>query len=281
MLLDQSGTLNTNLVKAKTLETTSVDGSRVLIQEGLMQFFNPNGACNIQFGINSAGYVVLSYYDNDGKLLYDLGPDGLDAKTIRSSSLTSDTYVKAETFFGTAEFYSNVDYIVGKKTRTFPQVKAAYASKLFRGAVFFDGNKEIKENPHNGYKPFGSYNKTQTLYLYHAAKEGSSYVKDTTHNIPTAALAEAADGKYFTSSTICNGTSIVNLASGTFFLKTAAVMDAPYPMATVDTGDFQYPAYCIVCFTFENGVVTSPSMIYSTIERTVTTNLAVTTDDDE
>ena len=281
MLLDQSGTLNTELVKAKTLETTSVDGARVLVKEGLMQFFNPNGACNIQFGINSDGYVVLSYYDNDGKLLYDLGPDGLDAKTIRSSSLTSDTYVKAETFFGTAEFYSGVDYIVGKKIYSLPQAKAAYAGKLFRNAMYLDGNEEIKKNPHNGYKPFSSYNKTQTLWLYHAAKEGSSYVKDTTHNIPTAALAEAADGKYFTSSTVCDGTSIVNLASGTFFLKTAAVMDAPYPMATVDTGDFQYPAYCIVCITFKDGKVTSPSMIYSTIERTVTTNLAVTTDDDE
>ena len=281
MLLDQSGTLNTELVKAKTLETTSVDGARVLVQEGLMQFFNPNGACNIQFGINSDGYVVLSYYDNDGKLLYDLGPNGLDASSIKSSSLTSDTYVNAETFFGEAQFYLNTQYLAGKEIYALAQVGKAYAAKLFGNTMYIDGNEEIKKHPHNGYKPFGSYNKTQTLWLYHAAKENKTYVKDTAHNIPTAALAEAADGKYFTSSTICDGTNIVNLASGTFFLKTAAVMDAPYPMATVDTGDFKYPAYCIVCVTFKDGEITSPSRIYSTIERTVTTNLVVTTDDDE
>ena len=281
MLLDQSGTLNTELVKAKTLETTSVDGARVLVQEGLMQFFNPNGACNIQFGINSDGYVVLSYYDNDGKLLYDLGPNGLDASSIKSSSLTSDTYVNAETFFGEAQFYLNTQYLAGKEIYALAQVGKAYAAKLFGSTMYSDGNEEIKKHPHNGYKPFSSYNKMQTLWLYHAAKENKTYVKDTARNIPTAALAEAADGKYFTSSTICDGTNIVNLASGTFFLKTAAVMNAPYPMATVDTGDFKYPAYCIVCVTFKDGEITSPSRIYSTVERTVTTNLVVTTDDDE
>lgn len=33
-------------------------------------------ARNIRFGVNSQGLAVLEYYDNDGKLLYNLGPSG-------------------------------------------------------------------------------------------------------------------------------------------------------------------------------------------------------------
>lgn len=37
---------------------------------------------NIRFGVNASGYAVLTYYDNNGNKLYDLGPQGIDWGSI-------------------------------------------------------------------------------------------------------------------------------------------------------------------------------------------------------
>lgn len=285
-LVDSGGKLNADLIEAKALKTQAVDGSYISLSEGLMQFFNPQGNCNIKFGINSDGYAVLSYYDNDGTLLYDLGPTGMDAKNITSASLTSDTYVMGSAFFGVALFWQKATFVktADSSQQSLAQIKSTYATKLFGANTSGNDDTEIKEHSHAGYAPFSSYTNTVTLYRYRAAKQGTTYVKDTAHNIGTAALAKQADGKYFTSSSICDGTSLQNLATGTFFLKTATVKEAPYPLLSKDELSFKYPAYCISCVTIVNGEiqtqevtadsVDNPSMIYSTILRTI--NLAIT-----
>ena len=37
---------------------------------------------NIRFGVNSDGMAVQEYYDHNGKLLYDLGPNGWSTSKI-------------------------------------------------------------------------------------------------------------------------------------------------------------------------------------------------------
>ena len=274
LLVTQDGRLNSEIVTAKTLETVAADGTKITIKDGLMKFFNPSGVCNIKFGINDEGYSVLSYYDNEGKWLYDLGPNGLDAKTTRGSSLDSDTYVMASSFLGTSSFYQDKDYTVGSRTYTLQQVLSAYYSKLFGVNQYVDESTEIANHSHVGYTPFSKASSVK-LYRYTAAKQGSTYIKDTANGIPTAIAAADADGKYFTGTPSYNTSTLAftNLASGIYFLKTAAVMEAPYPMVTTDAGTFKYPAYVIQCVTLLNGKVVSPSMIYSTLECTVTMSL--------
>ena len=274
LLVTQDGRLNSEIVTAKTLETVAADGTKITIKDGLMKFFNPSGVCNIKFGINDEGYSVLSYYDNEGKWLYDLGPNGLDAKTTRGSSLDSDTYVMASSFLGTSSFYQDKDYTVGSRTYTLQQVLSAYYSKLFGVNQYADESTEIANHSHVGYTPFSKASSVK-LYRYTAAKQGSTYIKDTANGIPTAIAAADADGKYFTGTPSYNTSTLAftNLASGIYFLKTAAVMEAPYPMVTTDAGTFKYPAYVIQCVTLLNGKVVSPSMIYSTLECTVTMSL--------
>lgn len=274
LLVTQDGRLNSEIVAAKTLETVAADGTKITIKDGLMKFFNPSGVCNIKFGINDEGYSVLSYYDNEGKWLYDLGPNGLDAKTTRGSSLDSDTYVMASSFLGTSSFYQDKDYTVGSRTYTLQQVLSAYYSKLFGVNQYADESTEVANHSHVGYTPFSKASSVK-LYRYTAAKQGSTYIKDTANGIPTAIAAADADGKYFTGTPSYNTSTLAftNLASGIYFLKTAAVMEAPYPMATTDAGTFKYPAYVIQCVTLLDGKVVSPSMIYSTLERTVTMSL--------
>ncbi len=72
-------------IKAEQIDTenlvvrmlkTAFEGPRVEIAGSMMQFFG-NVAANIRFGVNEAGYAVLEYYDNDGRKLYDLGPNGI------------------------------------------------------------------------------------------------------------------------------------------------------------------------------------------------------------
>ena len=274
LLVTQDGRLNSEIVTAKTLETVAADGTKITIKDGLMKFFNPSGVCNIKFGINDEGYSVLSYYDNEGKWLYDLGPNGLDAKTTRGSSLDSDTYVMASSFLGTSSFYQDKDYTVGSRTYTLQQVLSAYYSKLFGVNQYVDESAEVANHSHVGYTPFSKASSVK-LYRYTAAKQGSTYIKDTANGIPTAIAAADADGKYFTGTPSYNTSTLAftNLASGIYFLKTAAVMEAPYPMVTTDAGTFKYPAYVIQCVTLLDGKVVSPSMIYSTLECTVTMSL--------
>lgn len=55
---------------------TEDDGGRIEISGPEMKVFGAT-AMNIRFGVNSDGMAVLEYYDNDGRKLYDLGPNGI------------------------------------------------------------------------------------------------------------------------------------------------------------------------------------------------------------
>ena len=55
----------------------SATGAKTVIDASGMSIFNPTSIYpNIKIGLKN-GYAVLEYYDNAGKLLYDLGPNGI------------------------------------------------------------------------------------------------------------------------------------------------------------------------------------------------------------
>ncbi|MEL7600548.1 MAG: hypothetical protein AAGU18_10695 [Proteiniphilum sp.] len=69
--------------KINALETTSrvvrtaASGARTEIEAGTLKIFNDTDIFpNIIFGLKN-GYAVMEYYDNNGVLLYDLGPTGM------------------------------------------------------------------------------------------------------------------------------------------------------------------------------------------------------------
>lgn len=59
-----------------------------------MKVFNPEGLMNIRFGVNEDGYAVMEYYDNDGRKLYDLGPNGITDIPVSEESWTELWYEK-------------------------------------------------------------------------------------------------------------------------------------------------------------------------------------------
>lgn len=277
----ENGMLNSNLINAdkimaRQLDTTGSNGQRVSIEDGLMQIFGKNGACNIKFGVNDNGEAILSYYDKNGKWLYDLGPNKLDGSQITSSSVTINEYVKATIKPGTNDFYDNVTYL-GKEVK---QVKSQYSQLLFGNNIFMNEDDEIQKNgsAHIGYQPFANVSNVTKLYRYSAPRMGNTIVKDDKYGLTTADLAKRADGKYFTSMDMARDGSLVNLAPvGVYFVKNEAVKYAPYPIVSVGSTNDRFPAFTIGGLEiFKAGVgssMTAFNGFYSHLTRKVNINI--------
>lgn len=65
-------------VTTATKFRTGKSGLRLEAENGLISVFG-NLAKNIEFGVDDEGLAVMRYFDNDGVLLYDLGPNGISA----------------------------------------------------------------------------------------------------------------------------------------------------------------------------------------------------------
>lgn len=280
----EDGMLNANLINAdkimaKQLQTTGSNGQSVSIENGLMKVYGTNGRCNIEFGVNSNGEAILSYYDKDGKWLYDLGPNKLDGGQLTESTLNGDKYVSAISFFGTNDFFDFNTYI----GVTVKQVYRNYSQRLFGNNSFVNDDQEIANNnaAHLGYEPFKSVSasKVTTLYSYTAPRQSGTIISDKQYGLTTPALAKQADGKYFTSNSVLaiNG-QLTNLApAGYYFRKSERVVMAPYPMPSAGTQSVQFPAYSIRYLNIAvdgtgvamNGFQTMMSRLMKTIKQEI------------
>ena len=248
----ENGMLNSNLINAdkimaRQLQTTGSNGQSVSIENGLMRVYGTNGRCNIEFGVNSNGEAILSYYDKDGKWLYDLGPNKLDGGQLTESTLEGDKYVTAASFFGTNKFFSlETDMNV-----TVKQVYREYSEMLFGNNLFSNDDQEIANNnaAHIGYQPFARVSNVTNLYRYTAPRQSGTIIKDEVYGLTTPALAKQADGKYFTNNvTLAINGQLTNLApAGYYFRQSEQVMMAPYPMLSAETQSPKFPAYSIRC----------------------------------
>ena len=279
-----NGKLNANLIDAdkimaRQLETTGSNGQSVSIENGLMQIFGNNGVCNIKFGVNSNGEAILSYYDMNGKWLYDLGPNKLDGGQLKESTLDGDKYVTAVSFFGTNDFFALETYI----NVTVKQVRREHSIKLFGNNLFSNGDQEVANNnsAHIGYKPFENVSASEvtTLYRYTAPRQSGTIIKDERYGLTTPALAKQADGKYFTSnSTLAINGQLANLApAGYYFRQSEQVKMAPYPMQSAEIQPAKFPAYSIRCLnitgdstgTVMNGFNSMMSYLMRTIKNQI------------
>ena len=238
--------INAAKIIAERLETSGNTGQRIAIKNGLMEIFGTKNVCNIKFGVNDNGEAILSYYDNTGKWLYDLGPNKLDGSQITSSSVTIKEYVRATTKPGTNNFYNDAMYL-GMNIK---QVKSQYSQLLFGNNMFMNEDDEIKKNSlaHIGYQPFINVNAPSLcrLYRYSAPRMGNAIVKDNKYGLLSAELAKEADGKYFTSMDMASGGSLTNLAQvGVYFEKNETVRYAPLPYHSSDSTNGRFPAFVI------------------------------------
>jgi hypothetical protein len=202
--LFKDGMLNADLIAAKALESLGSNGARVSISDGIMEFFGSVNKTkpNIRFGLNSEGSAVLSYYDNNGDLLYDLGPDGISTMDKTNGSFTAYQFYTSQNLFGV----SSTPYSYG----TFKTFKSSYNPPSI-SETFLVADNSYDSHLFPSLTP--SIDRKTTLYRYTAPRINGKIVTDSLNGFTTQELASKADGKYFTSKAKADVVKNGNLAS--------------------------------------------------------------------
>ena len=200
--LFKNGMLNADLIAAKVLESLGSNGARVTISDGMMEFFGSVNKTkpNIRFGLNSEGSAVLSYYDNNGNFLYDLGPSGISTMDKSNGSFTEYKFYTSQNLFGVSSTPSSYGTY-----KTFTSSQDSISETFFVADDSYDSHLFPSLNPRTDTKT--------TLYRYTAPRINGKIVADSLNGFTTQELASKADGKYFTSKAKADVVKNGNLAS--------------------------------------------------------------------
>jgi hypothetical protein len=258
----ESAVVDGDGIKAASISTmTSGTKAGVEISGGLARFFGDAGVCNMRIGVDASGMAVLSYYDNDGNLLYDLGPSGIDTKGMTTAKLEEVKLCSVSDVLGSAyraDWTLLYDMPDGK---LYPVAGSqAIQKKLFNTeytGVWKENDTETLDVINH--RPTGGVVKT-TLYRYMAARVQNAYVADSGRGL-TAAMAAKANGKYFTSQTIASGGVLVNLANGEYLKPDA--QPGGHPMYS-EPG---FPRFALEPFFAINDGVSEWFAVYSVTSR--------------
>ena len=252
----KDGAINADLVKVTQMETKAEGGATIKIHNGLLEVAGTIGKTNIRFGVNENGMAVMQYLDNAGNILYDLGPGGWDASRFSEAVVATIGVMPATEWLGTTNFTETKTYEVGNYSVKLP-VATARAGRIIFGAL-----DEIEQEGVLGETSVPTSYKN--FYQYTAARNNGKCMPDEDRGLTTEALAQQADGKYFTNDTILaeNG-NLKNLASGVYFF----VGDKTEKTVAPSTGG-KYPDRRLGYATFTNGMVLF-SWVYSRTWRKV------------
>lgn len=228
--LFKDGAINAALILAQMLTSQGHNGQMVRIADGLINIYGKAGTANIRFGLNSSGQAVLSYYDDNGNFLYDLGPAGVASLSKTDAKITSAQYIKAEDAGLTTPLGENVDLPWVDTTKSW------YTATNDNNYILF-----VK----------GATGKTTTLYRYSAPRVNGKIVADSANGLGTYDLASAADGRTFTSRTMVKNGALTNLADGVFLTEDATVYDNTKLVPSIKKGQFvTRPSFYVQIATF-------------------------------
>ena len=248
------GKINASLIEVDKLTSTAADGRIISIGNGMLQIYgtaNPNHP-NIVFGVDDTGAAILSYYNNEGVLLYDLGPSGLDAKGMTSASVTAITLVLMSKITTAATLTTT-------QTLNDKSYNVCYDDSVQEALFGFSKTDDILDTDYSGYQPAKS-KATVTLYKYTAARLNGTYVADSSRGLTTAALAEAANGKVFTTTPFASNGKLTNLASGTYVAQNEKTLFKYIQHS--DTKKIDYYKYLVSYVTYADGIPTNV-LLYS------------------
>ena len=238
---------------------SSKTNQRVVIEDGLLKMFGLVNKTqpNIVFGTDETGASVLSYYGNDGKFLYNLGPSGIDAAGMTSSSFDEVVVAKVSDVAGKTAFSS---------FRKFGNGKYYEACSDYNVQENLFGTSAISESSgadQSGYQPVKDKILIRnTLYRYTAARIGNTYASDSAKGLTSAELAGKANGKFFTSKTeLAKNGQLTNLASGEYIKESEMVLLNLIEMGA--TG--RQPKYRLRIYKYEQGISTG-IYIYSIVD---------------
>lgn len=228
------------------------NNSRISLHNGILEVFGSVNSVvpNIRFGVDpTTGCSILSYYDNDGNWLYDLGPGGWDNKNITKGRLESYDYLPVHEYINqitksamtaSDSLYEPQAFKVGNQS-IYCNVAVNKVNLCLFPRTYADDSTELSKHPITGYEPGARITSWRKLYQYTAGRKDNIYLADSAYKL-TADLAKQADGKWFTSSNICDGAKLINLARGKYVRKGTSVRMAKIPMVKVDESG-KVPAY--------------------------------------
>lgn len=251
------GAINAALILAQMLTSQGLNGQMVRIADGLINIYGKAGTANIRFGLNSSGQAVLSYYDDNGNLLYDLGPAGVASLSKTDAKITSAQYIKAEDAGLTTPLGENVDLPWVDTTKSW------YTATKDNNYILF-----VK----------GATGKTTTLYRYSAPRVNGKIVADSANGLGTYGLASAADGRTFTSRTMVKNGALTNLADGVFLTADAKAYDNTKLVPSIKKGQsVKRPSFYVQIASFNAKFTTLGLLgkIYSIQTETTFGNLDV------
>lgn len=234
--LFKDGAINAALILAQMLTSQGHNGQMVRIADGLINVYGKAGTANIRFGLNSSGQAVLSYYDDNGNFLYDLGPAGVASLSKTDAKITSAQYIKAEDAGLTTPLGEYVDLPWVDTTKSW------YTATKDNNYILF-----VK----------GATGKTTTLYRYSAPRVNGKIVADSANGLGTYDLASAADGRTFTSRTMVKNGALTNLADGVFLTEDATVYDNKKLVPAIKKGQsVSRPSFYVRIATFNARLTT-------------------------
>lgn len=246
------------------------NNSRVCLHDGMVEIFGAVNSVvpNIRFGVDpETGYSILSYYDNNGTWLYDIGPNGWDNKNVTKGRLEGFDYLPAHEylnkihnygFTASSQLYELKGFIVNGEMEDMKVAVSKVNICLFP-RFNADDRTELQKHPLQGWEPGFRITAWKKLYQYTAGRKDKLIFADSERNL-TAELAKQADGKWFTSREISNGTKLINLAEGKYVRKGTCVKIGKLPMNSANGSVNSLPAY-----EFSVGLIDS-SNVMSSIE---------------
>lgn len=244
------------------------NNSRVCLHDGMVEIFGAVNSVvpNIRFGVDpETGYSILSYYDNNGKWLYDIGPNGWDNKTVTKGRLERFDYLPAHEylnkiydygFTASSQLYEIKGFTVDGEEKDM-KVAVNKVNLCLFPRFYADDKTELRKHPLQGWDPGFRITAWKKLYQYTAGRKDKLILADSERNL-TAELAKQADGKWFTSSEISNGTKLINLAAGKYIRKGTCVKIGKLPMSSENGSANSLPAY-----EFSVGLIDSSSVMAS------------------
>ena len=219
-LFDKDG-LNASLVKARRLETEGAEAA-VKIEDGMIAVLGRAGVPNIKFGVNSDGYAVMEYYDNAGKLLYDLGPAGIGAIKNQQASMVATSWIEVSNTKLTFPYFESKTYTSSKGSYSFDYNVATAANDTLLFGKYAQPGTLVAKN-------LGVIdNSNRTLYLYSAPRVNGKIIadRDSGRGLGDLDLTTAADGVYFTTTAnLASNGKLTNVATGCYIPADAKIKD--------------------------------------------------------
>lgn len=177
-------------VESLTVNKLSTAGknSHIEIEDGIMKVYGTSDSPNIVFGVDDNGQAILTYYNNNGVKLYDLGPSGISKIDVVEAKWT-EVYVGKLNTTGTDKDSMLVSAFNNMSRWSFIEAKVIneekyykYTAKRVQGVIDpdtaqYDGVLYTGRSFYESTIPVGWYILKQSASMYYNPLKGDEYIE--------------------------------------------------------------------------------------------------------